>query len=59
MYNNTEIRLAKMIAEYERLRKLLRDLDEEAGQVDGQLVEIEGKLPDDYQHPDDPPSLCL
>lgn len=39
-------KLAKTIAEYERLKKLLRDLDAKANAVDGRLVEIERQLPD-------------
>ena len=57
MYEDDKARLAKLIAEYERLRKLLRDLDAKAGQVDGRLVEIERELPDSYVHPDDPPCM--
>ena len=48
-------RLARLIAEYERLRRLLRDLDAQANTVDGRLVEIEGQLPDSYTFPGDPP----
>jgi predicted nuclease with TOPRIM domain len=55
MYEDDKAKLAKTIAEYERLRKLLRDLDARAGQVDGRLVEIERELPDSNVHPDDPP----
>jgi len=44
---------AKLIAEYERLRKLMHELDVQAASVDERLVEIERQLPDDY--PDDPP----
>jgi hypothetical protein len=42
---------AKLTAEYERLRKLLHELDVQSATVDGRLVEIERELPDDY--PDD------
>jgi prefoldin subunit 5 len=48
-------RLSEIIAEYERLRRLLRDLDAQAGEVDGRLVEIERQLPDEYVCPDDSP----
>ena len=48
-------KLAKLTAEYERLRKLLHELDVQAATVDGRLVEIERDLPDDYVHPDDRP----
>ena len=48
-------KLARLTAEYERLRRLLRDLDAQANTVDGRLVEIERKLPEDYVHPDDLP----
>ena len=41
-------RLARLIAEYERLRKLLHELDVQANTVDGRLVEIERELPEDY-----------
>ena len=44
-------KLAKAIAECRRLRKLLRNLDTKAGQIDGRL--IESKSPE--HHPDDPP----
>ena len=46
-------KLEKTIAEYERLKKFLRDLDAKANTVDARLVEIERELPEDY--PDDPP----
>ena len=46
-------RLEKTIAEYERLRKFLRELDEKAGEVDHRLVEIERDLPEDYVCPED------
>lgn len=48
-------KLAKTIAEYERLRKFLRDLDAKANTVDARLVEIEDELPDHYTYPGDPP----
>ena len=48
-------KLARLTAEYERLRKLLRDLDAQANTVDGRLVEIEDQLPNSYTSPDDPP----
>lgn len=50
---NDKERLEKTIAEYERLRRFLKKLDEQAGEVDGQLVEIERELPDDYVCPED------
>ena len=43
----------KLIAEYERLRKLMHELDVQAASVDERLVQIERELPNDY--PDDPP----
>ena len=48
-------KLARLTAEYERLRKLLHELDVQAATVDGRLVEIERESPDDYVHPDDGP----
>lgn len=48
MYENDKAKLAETIAEYERLRKFLRDLDAQAGQADARLVEIEKQLPNDY-----------
>lgn len=38
----------KLIAEYERLRKLMHELDVQAASVDERLVQIERELPDDY-----------
>jgi predicted nuclease with TOPRIM domain len=55
MYEDDKAKLAETIAEYQRLRKFLRDLDAKAGQADARLVEIERELPDDYICPDDPP----
>ena len=43
----------KLIAEYERLRKRMHELDVQAATVDERLVEIERELPDDY--PNDGP----
>lgn len=39
---------AQMIAEYERLRKLLHELDVQAASVDSRLIEIERELPKNY-----------
>ena len=45
MYQDEKAKLAETIAEYERLRKFLRDLDAKAGRADKKLVEIERALP--------------
>ena len=55
MYEDDKSKLARTIAEYERLKKLLQDLDAKAEQVDGQLVEMERELPPGGECPDDPP----
>ena len=57
MYKNEKRQLEETIAEYKRLRKLLRDLDTKAAQTDARLVEVERKLPDDYVRPDDAPLI--
>ena len=51
MYEDDKAKLAKTIAEYERLRKFLRELDAKAGQVDAGLVGVERELPDDHISP--------
>ena len=38
----------RLIADYEWLRRMMRLLDLQAEQVDRQLIELEGVLPDDY-----------
>ena len=47
---------AKMIAEYERLRRKLDELDREAERVDARLIELDRLLPDDYDYPPDHPN---
>jgi len=47
MYQDDKARLEETLAECERLRKFLRDLDERVEQVDRWAVEIEPKLSDD------------
>ena len=59
MYDDDKIKLARLIAEYERLRKLMHALDVQAESVDGQLVQIERGLPDSYVHPHDPPEARI
>jgi len=44
---------AKLIREYERLRKLSHELDVQSNTVDQRLVEIERLLPDRYSYPGD------
>lgn len=44
---------AKLIREYERLRKLAHELDVQSNTVDQRLVEIEQLLPDRYSFPGD------
>ena len=41
MYEDDKAKLVETIAEYERLRKFLRELDAKAEQVDARLVELE------------------
>ena len=55
-YQDEKARLAALTAEYQRLRKVLDELDAQADAVDGQLVEIERKLPDPRPSGNDPPS---
>ena len=55
MFEDNEAQLAETIAEYERLRKLMRDLDAQAGQVDQQLITIERTLPGEYTYAGDMP----
>ena len=43
---------AKLIAEYERLRERLFELEALATAIDHRLVEIEGKLPEAYAPPE-------
>ena len=44
-----------LIAKYERLRRLERELIGQINAVDAQLIEIESQLPDEYTYPGDPP----
>ncbi|MBN1910338.1 MAG: hypothetical protein JW818_11405 [Pirellulales bacterium] len=44
---------AKLIREYERLRKLAHELDVQSNTVERRLVEIERLLPDRYSYPED------
>lgn len=44
---------AKLIREYERLRKLAHELDVQSNTVDQRLVELERQLPDRYSYPGD------
>ncbi len=44
---------ARLIAEYERLRDRLFEVEAIATAIDQRLVEIEQKLPERYVHPDD------
>ena len=44
---------AKLIREYERLRKLAHELDVQSNTVDQRLIEIERLLPDRYSFPGD------
>lgn len=43
-----------LIAEYERLRRVMHELTVRMNAVDARLIEIEKELPDDYQYPGDP-----
>ncbi|MBN1588077.1 MAG: hypothetical protein JW888_01020 [Pirellulales bacterium] len=47
----------ELIAEYERLRKRLHELDVQAEYIEGRLVQIERQLPDRYVFPDDAPGV--
>ncbi len=51
MYQDDKARLEEMLAEYERLRKFLRNLDAQAGQVDRQVTEIKAQPPSDCSQP--------
>lgn len=44
---------ARLVQEYERLRRLARELDVQANTVDQRLVQIERLLPDRYSCPGD------
>ena len=44
---------AKLIREYERLRKLAHELDVQSNTIERRLVEIERLLPDRYSYPED------
>ena len=44
---------AKLIAEYEKLRERLFDLEALATAIDHRLVELECLLPEEYTHPGD------
>ena len=44
---------AKLIAEYEKLRKRLFEIEALATAIDHRLVELEGLLPEEYTHPGD------
>lgn len=50
-----EAKPACTIAEYEHIRKLLRDLDAQADVADQQPIEIEPTLPEDCTYPGDTP----
>jgi len=44
----------RLIADYEWLRRMMRLLEMQTEQVDRQLIELEGLLPDDYAFPGTP-----
>ena len=44
----------RLIADYEWLRRMMRLLEMQTEQVDRQLIELEGLLPDDYAFPGNP-----
>ncbi len=44
----------RLIADYEWLRRMMRLLEMQTEQVDRQLIELEGVLPDDYAFPGSP-----
>lgn len=46
--------MKNLIAEYERLRKVMHELTVRMNVVDARLIEIEKDLPDDYLYPGDP-----
>jgi len=46
--------MKNLIAEYERLRRVMHELTARMNAVDARLIEIEKDLPDDYQYPGDP-----
>lgn len=47
----------ELIAEYERLRKRLHELNVQAEYIDRRLVQIERQLPDRYSFPEDTPGI--
>jgi hypothetical protein len=47
MFQNDEAKLAQLITEYKRLRRLLDNLDARAEETDQRLIEIERALPED------------
>ena len=47
--------MGDLIAEYERLRKVMHELTMQMNTVDARLIEIEKELPDNYKYPGD---LC-
>ncbi|MHB9044299.1 MAG: hypothetical protein ACYC35_00015 [Pirellulales bacterium] len=48
---------AKLISEYERLRRVHHSLWVQLDTVDSRLCAIEDKLPDEYTFPGDPPLI--
>ena len=46
---------AKLMAEWERLRKRLHELTAQTEHIDQRLVQIERQLPDHFPFPDAPP----
>ncbi|MBU4271162.1 MAG: hypothetical protein KKA28_04785 [Planctomycetes bacterium] len=44
-----------LIAEYEWLRRMISHLEMQTERIDQQLIEMENRLPDDYNFPGDPP----
>lgn len=57
MYQDDKARLEETVAECERLRKFLRDLDERVEEVDRWAVEVEPELSDDCVYSRDAPMM--
>lgn len=53
MMDDDKAKLAKMMAEYQRLRRIAHELDVQSATVHQRLADIERQLPDDYVGPVD------
>lgn len=55
MVSEDEARFGKMIAEYQRLRRIAHELDVQSATVHRRLADIERQLPDDFADTDEAP----